>query len=150
MRAVGAGFMLDDLRLKMNRAAEQAAPRALDIFVDAATRMSFEDARGILAGPQDSATQYSKRTTSEPLTRSFRPIVNSALAGVGAVMAMNMLQTRARAIPFVGQQVANFDLADFTVGKALDGLFYYLGVEESAIRTNPVARTTDLLRRVFG
>lgn len=142
--------MLDDLQLKMNRGAEQAAPKALDIFVDAATKMSFDDARMLLTGPQDSATQYFRRTTSDSLTRSFRPIVDTALSGVGAVAALNSVQTRARDIPFVGQSIGNFSLTDFTVGKALDGLFHYLGVEEAAIRTNPVARTTNLLKQVFG
>lgn len=150
LRAVGASGMIDDLRLKMNRAAEQAAPKALNIFVDAATRMSFDDARMILTGPQDSATQYFRRTTSDSLTKSFRPIVDSALSGVGAVVALNTVKTRAKSIPFLGQSIGDFDLTDFTVGKALDGLFHYLAVEEAAIRTNPVARTTDLLKRVFG
>jgi hypothetical protein len=150
LRAVGASGIVDDLRLKMNRAAEQAAPKALNIFVDAATKMTFDDARMILTGPQDSATQYFKRTTSGALTTSFRPIVNSALSAVGAVVAFNAVQTRARAIPFIGQSIADFSLTDFTVGKALDGLFHYLAVEEAAIRTNPVARTTNLLRQVFG
>ena len=150
LRSVGAGGMLDDLQHKMNRAAEQAAPKALDIFVDAASKMTFDDARTILTGPQDSATQYFRRTTSESLTRSFRPIVDSTLSGVGAVVALNSVKARARGIPFLGQSVADFDLTDFTVGKALDGLFHYLAVEEAAIRTNPVARTTNLLKQVFG
>ena len=150
LRTVGAGGIVDDLRLKMNRGAEQAAPKALNIFVDAATRMTFDDARMILTGPQDSATQYFKRTTSQALTTSFRPIVDAALSAVGAVVAFNSVQTRARGIPFIGQSIGNFSLTDFTVGKALDGLFHYLAVEEAAIRTNPVARTTNLLRQVFG
>lgn len=150
LRAVGASGMLDDLRLKMNRAAEQAAPKALNIFVDAATKMTFDDARTILTGPQDSATQYFKRTTSDSLTKSFRPIVDTTLSGVGAVVALNAVQTRAKGIPFVGQSIGDFNLTDFTVGKALDGLFHYLAVEEAAIRSNPVARTTNLLKQVFG
>ena len=150
LRAVGASGIVDDLRLKMNRAAEQAAPKALNIFVDAATRMTFNDARMILTGPQDSATQYFRRTTSQALTTSFRPVVDSALSAVGAVVAFSAVQTRARSIPFIGQSIADFNLTDFTVGKALDGLFHYLAVEETAIRTNPVARTTTLLRQVFG
>jgi hypothetical protein len=150
LRAVGASGILDDLRVKMNRAAEQAAPKALDIFVDAATKMTFDDARMILTGPQDSATQYFRHTTSDSLTRSFRPIVDGALSGVGAVTALNTVQTRAQDIPFVGQSIGAFSITDFTVGKALEGLFHYLGVEEAAIRTSPVARTTNLLRQVFG
>ncbi len=150
LRAVGASGLLDDLQLKMNRAAEQAAPKALNILSDAATGMSFEDARMILTGPQDSATQYFRRTTSGALTSSFRPIVDSTLSGAGAVTALRSVQTRAQNIPFVGQMIQNFNLTDFTVGKALEGLFYYLATEEAAIRTNPIARTTNLLKAVFG
>lgn len=150
LSAVGASGMLDDLVLKMNRGAEQAAPKALNIFVDAASNMSFDDARGILTGPQDSATQYFKRTTSDSLTTSFHPIVDSALTGVGAVSLFKSVQKKASGIPFAGQSVGGFDLTDFTVGKALDGLFHYLAVEEGSIRTNPAARSTELLKSVFG
>ena len=150
LRALGAGGVVDDLRLKMNRAAEQAAPKAFDIFVDAATKMTFDDARMILAGPQDAATQYFKRTTSRSLAMLFRPIVDSALSAVGAVAAFSVVQSRARGLPLVGQSVADFSLTDFTVTKALDGLFRYLAIEEAEIRSNPVARTTNLLRQVFG
>lgn len=133
----------------MNRSAEQAAPKALDIFVNAAQAMSFEDARTILTGPQDSATQYFRRTTADSLTASFRPIMAGALSGTGAVKALTAVQARAAGIPLLGQMAGGFNLIDFTVGKALDGLFHYLAVEEAAIRTNPVARTTDLLKKVF-
>ncbi len=150
LKAVGAGGMLDDLQLKMNRAAEQAAPKALTIFTDAASKMSISDARGILNGPQDAATQYFKRTTSDSLTKSFHPIVDSTLSQVGAVRAFNGVKSEASAMPFAGQEVDSFDLTDFTVGKALDGLFHYLATEEAAIRSNPAARTTDLLKKVFG
>jgi len=150
LQAIGAGVLLDDLQLKMNRGAEQAAPKALNIFVDAASGMTFEDARTILTGPQDSATQYFRRTTSASLTTSFRPIMETALSGTGAVKALNTVQAKARGLPFVGQTVGNFSLIDFTVGKALDGLFHYLAVEEASIRINPLARSTDLLKKVFG
>jgi hypothetical protein len=150
LKSIGAGGLLDDLHLKMNRAAEQAAPKALNIFVDATTKITFDDARAILTGPQDAATQYFRRTTSDSLTKSFRPIVDTTLSSVGAVMALNSIQGRASGIPFIGQSVGDFNLTDFTVGKALDGLFHYLAVEEAAIRTNPIARTTNLLKQVFG
>jgi hypothetical protein len=149
LRNFGGGALLDDLSLRMNRAAEQAAPKALNIFVDAVTGMSFEDARGILTGPQDSATQYFRRTTSAPLTTEFRPVVRSALDGAGAMRALQSVQGRIAQMPMVAQMLGSFDLVDFTVGKALDGLFHYVASEEKAIRTNPAARTTDLLRRVF-
>ena len=149
LKAAGAGGMLDDLHLKMNRAAEQAAPKALNIFTDAVSKMSISDARAILSGPKDAATQYFRRTTSDSLTASFKPIVDSSLSSVGAVSAFNGVQSTASSLPFVGGSVKGFDLTDFTVGKALDGLFHYMAVEENAIRTNPAARTTDLLKKVF-
>lgn len=150
LKAIGAGGMLDDLQLKMNRAAEQAAPKALNIFIDAASKMSITDARAILTGPQDAATQYFKRTTSASLTQSFKPIVDKSLSNVGAVRAFKAVQGKAETVPFAGQDVKNFDLADFTVGKALDGLFHYLAIEEASIRSNPAARSTELLKKVFG
>lgn len=150
LNAIGAGALLDDLALKMNRSAEQAAPKALNIFVDAASGISFDDARAILTGPQDAATQYFRRTTSTSLTGAFHPIVEGALSGTGAMKALNAVQAKAKPLAFLGPAVANFNLIDFTVGKALDGLFHYLAVEEAAIRTDPVARSTDLLKKVFG
>jgi hypothetical protein len=149
MRSFGAGALLDDLSLRMNRAAEQAAPRALDIFVNAVTCMTFDDARAILTGPQDSATQYFRRATSGELTGAFRPIVSSALSGAGAMKAFQAVQGRISQNSLLGQLAGGFDLTDFTVGKALDGLFYYVASEERAIRTNPAARSTDLIRRIF-
>jgi len=149
LRAIGANGLLDDLVLRMNRGAEQAAPMALDIFVNAASNISFDDARAILTGAQDSATQYFRRTTSGSLTAAFRPIVNSALSDAGALQALRAVQGRMNALPMVAQLAGGFDLVDFTVGKALDGVFHYLGAEEAAIRTNPAARSTDLLRKVF-
>jgi hypothetical protein len=149
LKSVGASGMLDDLQLKMNRAAEQAAPKALDIFTGAASKMSIIDARSILNGPQDAATQYFRKTTSGDLTKAFTPIVDSSLSSVGAVTAFKSVQSKASSLPFGGSSVAGFNLTDFTVGKSLDGLFHYLAVQEQAIRTNPAARTTDLLKKVF-
>ena len=160
LATVGASGMLDDLSLRMNRGAEQAAPKALNIFVNATTAMSFDDARQILAGPQDSATQYFKRTCSDQLTTSFSPIVSSALDGAGAMRTLRTVQQKVQSIPAMGllsqlgggaggQSLANFDLVAFATSGALSGLFHYLGVQEGNIRANPAARTTDLLRKVF-
>ncbi len=149
LKSLGASGMLDDLQLKMNRAAEQAAPKALDIFVNAASKMTIDDARGILTGPQDAATQYFKRTTTPELTSSFHPVVDKSLSNVGAVQSFKAVQDRASGIPLAGQEVKSFSLSDFTVSKALDGLFHYLGTEEAAIRSDPAARSTDLLKKVF-
>jgi len=150
LKSMGMSGMLDDLHLKMNRAAEQAAPKALNIFTDAVSKMSINDAREILSGPSDAATQYFKRTTSGNLTTAFKPIVDNSLSSVGAVSTFNSVKSQAGSIPMAGGQVKSFDLSDFTVGKALDGLFHYMGVEEAAIRTNPAARSTELLKKVFG
>ena len=150
LKAVGAGGLLSDLQTKMNRGAEQAAPKALDIFIDAISKMSITDDQGILSGPQDAATQYFRRTTSDSLTSAFKPAIDGSLSGVGAVEAFTSVQAKASALPMAGKSVASFNLADFTVGKALDGVFHYLGKEEAAIRTNPAARTTAVLKKVFG
>jgi hypothetical protein len=150
LKSMGMSGMLDELHLKMNRAAEQAAPKALNIFTDAVSKMSINDARGILSGPNDAATQYFKRTTSANLTTAFKPIVDNSLSSVGAVSTFNSVKSQAGSMPLVGSQVGGFDLTDFTVGKALDGLFHYMGVEEATIRTNPAARSTELLKKVFG
>ena len=149
LKAVGAGGMLDDLQLKMNRAVEAAAPKALDIFTGAVSKMSITDARGILTGPKDAATQYFRRTTSGDLTTAFRPIVDNSLANVGAVNAYKSVESKATSLPLAGSSLKGFNLTDFTVGKGLDGLFHYMAVEEDQIRTNPAARTTDLLKKVF-
>ncbi len=149
LKAVGASGMVDDLQLKMNRAAEAAAPKALNIFVGAAQKMTITDARAILTGPSDAATQYFKKTSTGALTTAFRPIVDNTLSSVGAIKAFNGVKSEASSIPLAGQEVSRFNLTDFTVGKALDGLFHYMAVEEAAIRSNPAARTTDLLKKVF-
>ncbi|HLT77548.1 MAG TPA: DUF4197 domain-containing protein [Ferrovibrio sp.] len=149
LKTVGAGGMLSDLQLKMNRAAEQAAPKALDIFRNAISKMSISDAKAILSGPNDAATQYFRKQTSGDLTTAFKPVVDRSLADVGAVQSFKAVQGRASGIPLAGQEVQSLNLTDYTVQKALDGLFHYLGTEEAAIRTNPAARTTDLLKKVF-
>lgn len=152
---VGASGMLDDLELRMNRAAESAAPKAIDIFKKAIAGMSVSDARAIVSGPNDAATQYFKRTTTEPLTQAFRPIVERSLADAGATKAYQGAVDRlAGASPLGGlggsAMPGNFNLTDYAVGKSLDGLFHYIAREEAAIRTNPAARTTALLKQVFG
>jgi hypothetical protein len=149
LKAVGAAGMLDDLHMKMNRAVEAAAPKALDIFTGAVSKMSITDARGILSGPKDAATQYFRRTTSGDLTTAFRPVVDKSLGDVGAVAAYKSVESKATALPLAGSSLKGFNLTDFTVGKGLDGLFHYMAVEEEQIRTNPAARTTDLLKKVF-
>ncbi|HUZ75472.1 MAG TPA: DUF4197 domain-containing protein [Stellaceae bacterium] len=157
--AIGAGGALNDLDLRMNRAAEAAAPKAYDIFADAVAKMTIADAKGIVAGPDDAATRYLKRTTSPALTKEFRPIVDRALANAGAMKAYQAASSKVASSTGglgamlqggQGQGPAGFDFTGYVVGKALDGLFHYIAVEETAIRTNPAARTTALLKQVFG
>jgi len=143
---VGASGMLDDLETRMNRAAEKAAPKALEIFTTAISKMSIEDARGILNGPQDAATQYFKRTTTEPLGKAFRPVIDKTLSEAGAVQTYNAMKARAGPLADLG----GFDLNGFALEKALAGLFHYIAAEEAAIRTDPAKRSTELLKKVFG
>ena len=154
---VGAAGMLDDLELRMNRAAEQAAPKAYDIFADAISKMTVSDAKEIVTGANDAATQYLKRTSTAPLTEAFRPIVDQTLADAGAMKAYKATTDRLSSSSSLGGMLggcgkgaAGFDLTGFVVQKALDGLFYYIGKEEAAIRTNPAERTTAILKQVFG
>jgi hypothetical protein len=157
---VGAAGPLDDLELRMNRAAEQAAPKAVDIFSKAISSMSVSDAKGIVSGPNDAATQYFKRTTTGPLTEAFKPIVERSLADAGATKAYENAMHSVSASSSLGGlggalgghtgAPANFNLTDYAVGKSLDGLFHYIAQEEAAIRTNPAARSTELLKQVFG
>jgi hypothetical protein len=147
LRLVGASGLLDDLEVRMNRAAEAAAPKALDIFADAIAKLSIQDAKALLQGPNDAATQHFKRTTSDPLAKAFRPIIDRSLADAGAVQALNSLKQAGGA---AAGAAGGVDLTGFVLDKALEGLFHYLGQEEAAIRANPAARSTDLLRKVFG
>lgn len=154
LRAAGAAGLLDDLELRMNRAAESAAPKAVQIFTDAIGKMSVADAKAIVGGPKDGATQYFKRTTTEPLTQAFRPIVERTLSEAGAVQAYDAVLKRTSGalagLSSLGAGTADVNLTDFVLDKALAGLFHYVATEEAAIRANPAARTSELLRQVFG
>jgi hypothetical protein len=148
LRAVGYGAEVDELVLGMNRAAERAAPQAKQIFWDAIGAMTIDDARGILNGSETAATDYFKTKTTEPLSTAFRPIVEQSMRQVGVSRQYKELLGRAQAIPFLN--VGAYDLDEYVVGKALNGLFHVVGEEEKKIRTNPSARVTELLREVFG
>lgn len=145
---LGAGAMADDLELRLNRAAEAAVPKAKKLFGDAIAQMTLDDARAIYNGPKDSATQYFRGKMSGPLAADMRPIVDGELARVGAIRSYDGMIGQYKSMPFVPDVKAN--LTDYVLGKAIDGVFLYLGREEAAIRDNPAKRTTDLLRRVFG
>ncbi len=148
LKFAGYGNLVDDLETTMNRAAEKAAPMAKDIFADAISKMTIDDARQILNGPKDAATQYLKKTSTDPLYKAMRPIIDGSLTDVGATKALDNLVQRSSGLPSIGS--LGFDLGDHVTDKAMDGLFHYIAQEEMAIRQNPAARTTDLLKTVFG
>jgi len=144
---VGKSSLLDDLELKLNRAAEIATPKAKQLFWNAIAAMTLEDAKGILNGPDDSATQYFKGKMTPELAREMRPVIEESLSGVGAVKVYDDAMKEYKAIPFVPDAKAN--LTDHVVEKGMDGIFYYMAKEEAAIRQDPAKRTTDLLKKVF-
>lgn len=145
-----AGFQkqVDDFVLSMNRAAEAAAPVAARYFADAIREMTLDDARGILAGGNTAATDFFRSKTRDKLYAAFKPTVSQKVGEVGATRAYQNLVGRAESLPMMGKQ--SLDLDDYVTNKSLDGLFLMVGEEEKKIRTNPAARTTDLLKAVFG
>jgi len=148
LRAVGYGPEVDEFVLSMNRSAEKATPFAKQIFWDAIGEMTFDDVRKILSGNDTAATDYFKGKTTGKLTDVFKPIVSDAMNEVGVTRQYKQLVGRYESIPFVKKE--SFDLDQYVVTKALDGLFHMVGEEETKIRKNPTARTTDLLKEVFG
>jgi len=145
---VGMSSLADDLELKLNRAAEVAAPKAKTIFIQAISQMTFEDVMNIYNGPEDAATRYFQEKMSPPLAREMEPIVDQSLSEVGAVQTYDKLMGEYRAIPFVPDVKA--DLTTYVVTKGMDGIFHFMAAEEAAIRRNPAKRTTELLQQVFG
>jgi len=148
LRAIGYGPRIDGFVLSMNRAAEAAAPSARKIFGDAILAMSFEDARKILSGGDTAATDYFKSKTTGQLTEAFQPVVRKTMEANGVRRQYNALTEQYKSLPFTKN--ADLDIDKYVVSKALDGLFYTLGQQEREIRKNPVARTTSLLKEVFG
>ncbi len=147
MRMLGMGARVDELEVGMNRAAEQAAPEAKQIFLAALRKMTFNDARQVLSGGDTAATDYFKRTSSADLTSAFAPIVHRSMERVGVVRQYNQVLNSA---PGGSALAGQFDLDKYVVGKTLDGLFLMLGEEEKRIRKDPAAQTTALLKEVFG
>ena len=147
LRAVGYGPQIDEFVLSMNRAAEQAAPAAKQIFTHAITTMSFDDGKKILTGGNTAATDYFKAKTTDQLTAAFRPVIDKSMSEVGVTRQYQALVGKFDTIPFAKTQ--SFDLDNYVTGKALDGLFHVVGEQEKLIRTNPAARTTVLLQEVF-
>lgn len=152
LSAVGFASVIDEVEVKMNRAAEQAAPAARDIFFSAITAMTIQDAVGIVRGGSNSATQYFQRTMTPRLVQAFTPPMEAQLQSTGAIAAFDSMVARLRTVPLAPQLAADAktQLVSHGVREAVDGLFYYVGREELKIRANPAAYGSDLLIRVFG
>ncbi|GAC1649736.1 MAG: DUF4197 domain-containing protein [Acidobacteriaceae bacterium] len=148
LRTVGQGPRIDDFVASMNHAAESAAPEAGKIFADAVRGMTVEDARTLLSGGDTSITDYFKSKTSMDLAVAFRPHVDPTMRANGVTQQYEALAGQMPNLPFMKTQ--SVDITGYVVQKALDGLFVMLGKQEKAIRTNPAARSTTLLRQVFG
>jgi len=163
-RQLGQGAKVDAFELSMNRAAEKAVPQVAQIFGDAIRKMSVSDARGILTGGNHAATDYFRRVAGDALTARIHPIVAKATDSVGATQkykeftsgsrggglgnALGSLGSLAGGKSSKGGSALNLD--DYVTAKTIDGLFTEIGDQEQSIRTNPAARTTDLLKKVFG
>ena len=148
LRQIGLGGEVDKFILSLNRGAEDAAKSAKPIFISAIRNLTIQDAWGILRGDKNAATEYLRRTTTDQLTNAFQPVMQASLDQVNATRYYGEIITRYNQIPLV--QKVNPDLEAYATQKAIDGLFLLIEQEEANIRENPVARTTELLRRVFG
>jgi len=148
LRSAGQGPKIDEFVASMNHAAESAAPEAEKIFADAVTAMTIDDARKLLNGKDTAITDYFREKTSASLTAAFRPHVEKAMQANGVTQQYDALAGKIPAMPFA--KSSSLDIDNYVVSKALDGLFYMLGQQEKAIRTNPAARSTALLKQVFG
>jgi hypothetical protein len=148
LRDFGLGSQVDEVILSINRAAEDAAKSAQPLFVSAITGMNVSDAIQIVKGPNDAATQYLARTTTPGLKAKFSPVIKISLDKVDATRLWADLINVYNQIPFVTRQ--NPDLTGYVTDKAITGLFAMIAKEELKIRQDPVARTTDLLKKVFG
>lgn len=148
MRLVGMGGQADELVLKMNRAAEQAVPEAKTLLVNAVKQLSVNDARGILTGPQDAATQYFKKTTTTEMAAKFLPIVQQATARVQLAESYNRYASMGSQYGVIKKEDA--DINQYVTRKALDGVFLMMAKEEAAIRQDPMGQANQLLKKVFG
>jgi hypothetical protein len=148
MRGAGQGPKIDGFVSSMNHAAESAAPAAEQIFADAVTAMTIDDAQKLLHGGDTSITEYFKSKTTPQLTAAFRPAVEKAMNENDVTQQYNALAGRLPQVPFM--KTPSFDINGYVVSQALNGLFYLLAQQEKDIRQNPAARTTSLLKEVFG
>lgn len=148
MRMFGMSKQADDLVLRMNRAAEAAVPAAKELLISSVRQMSVTDAKDILTGGDDAATQYFKRTTSGPMAEKFLPIVKQATEDVQLARQYNKFAQAGAKYGLVKKDQAN--LEEYVTQKALDGVYLMMAEEEKAIRTDPVGQASSLLQKVFG
>ncbi|MGI9335117.1 MAG: DUF4197 domain-containing protein [Gammaproteobacteria bacterium] len=149
LRTVGQSRYADEFITTMNRAAERAVPEASAILGDAIRQITLPEARNILNGPDDAATQYFREVGENRLVANMLPIVKEATSRTGVTASYKSLVDRAGPLA----ALANMDATDidrYVTGKALDGLFLLIAAEEKRIRENPLARSTELLKKVFG
>lgn len=146
LRDVGLGSVVDKAVLSMNRSAEDATKYVGDIFINAIKQMTIQDAFGILRGGDRAATDYLKRTTTAQLTAAFKPIVSKSLQFTDATKYWKDVFTTYNRF---SNTPVNTDLTSYVTEKTLDGLFYHISLEEQAIRKDPAARVTDILKKVF-
>jgi len=148
LRQLGLGGEVDKFIMTLNRGAEDAAKEAKPIFISAIKQMTIDDAWAILKGEPDAATQYLRKATSVQLKEKFSPVIQTSLDKVNATKYYGEIINRYNSIPLV--QKVNPNLNDYATDMAIQGLFTMIAKEEKSIRQDPLARTTELLKRVFG
>lgn len=148
MRQFGMGAQVDELETTMNRAAEAAVPEAQKLLVDSIKSMSVQDAKGILTGGDNAATDYFRRTTSAPLGEKFKPIVQKAIAKLKLTDLYNNVAGKAAKFGAVSQEDSQLD--SYVTRKTLDGLYLMIGDEEKAIRQDPLGAAGSMAKKVFG
>ncbi len=148
MKMMGMGAQVEQLEATMNQAAEAAVPQAQALLLDAVKKMTISDAKGILGGPQDAATQYLNRTSREQIRAKFLPIVKQATDQVGLAQQYNAFAGKAASFGVIDAKSAN--LEGYVAEQALDGLFEVIAEQEASIRENPAGAATSLAKKVFG
>ncbi|HUE93067.1 DUF4197 domain-containing protein [Pseudomonas sp.] len=148
MKMMGMGAQVTQLETSMNQAAEAAVPQAQALLVESVKKMTVQDAKSILAGPQDSATQYLNKTSREQLRAKFLPIVQQTTAQVGLAQQYNSFAGQAAAFGVIDAKSANIE--SYVTEQALDGLFEMIAQQEASIRQNPAGAATSLAKKVFG
>ncbi|PKO91874.1 MAG: DUF4197 domain-containing protein [Betaproteobacteria bacterium HGW-Betaproteobacteria-1] len=148
MRMFGMGKQADEVILRMNRAAEAAVPEARALLVSSVKQMSVADAKSILTGGDDAATQYFRKTTSAPMEERFLPIVQKAMADVQLAQQYNKFAESGARYGLIKKEQAN--LEQYVTQKTLDGVYLMMAAEEKAIRKNPMGQASSLLKKVFG